>query len=87
MSALFYIMEFFGKISYSCYLLHAIFGVELMTVVLKSGYNRWTAALLGVAISIALSLATYYIVERPAIDLGKKLVRWQNGKREFEAPA
>jgi peptidoglycan/LPS O-acetylase OafA/YrhL len=65
------ILEFFGRISYSLYLLHAIFGTALLFAMLRSGYDPWLAALAAVAFSFALSVVSYLVVERPTIRLGK----------------
>jgi peptidoglycan/LPS O-acetylase OafA/YrhL len=59
-----------GDVSYSWYLLHAIFGYIARDFALSLGSPAWTASLIGILISLALSLVTWLLIERPAIAFG-----------------
>ena len=64
-------MGFFGAISYSWYLLHSIFAASLLALPIP----QWTALLLTATLTLALSVATYIGIERPAIRAGKTMIR------------
>jgi peptidoglycan/LPS O-acetylase OafA/YrhL len=70
-------IEFFGDISYSLYLLHAIV-LSQVTIPVLYGYASWIVVVLSIGPSIALSVITLVFVERPAIALGRQIVgRWR----------
>lgn len=68
-------LEFAGDVSYSCYLLHQIFGQMATRLLLAAGWNEWLAAFLGITAALALSIATFYWIEVPAINIGRRLIR------------
>ena len=73
------VLVFFGKISYSLYLLHpsvVIFVYKVITPLLQiQGEYRLLAAegVIAATLCFSLSALTYYGFERPFINLGKKL--------------
>ena len=71
----FRLLEFFGNVSYSLYLLHAIVGYDVMLFANTHGYSPWTASSLGVALSLAMAVLSYLLIERPTIAFGKALVK------------
>jgi peptidoglycan/LPS O-acetylase OafA/YrhL len=72
-------VAFFGNISYSLYLVHAVIGFRIANTMLSYGFAGWIAALAGVAVSILLSVVTLAVVERPMIGLGKRIIRqWRD---------
>jgi len=64
-------LGFFGAISYSWYLLHSIFAASLLALPIP----QWTALLLTATLTLALSVATYIGIERPAIRAGKTMIK------------
>ncbi len=72
-------MYFLGKISYSLYLMHWIFGVEIAMKTLQSffpnpgGAVKIAVTLFGIGVSIALSYFYYLLIEKPAIQWAKKI--------------
>jgi peptidoglycan/LPS O-acetylase OafA/YrhL len=68
-------IEFCGDISYSLNLLHAIVLSQVGAPVLSYGYASWIAVVLSIGLSIALSVLTLGFVERPAITVGRQIVR------------
>jgi peptidoglycan/LPS O-acetylase OafA/YrhL len=69
------LFEIFGDVSYSWYLLHPIVGYRAMDIALSIGCQRWLAAIFGVSTAFVLSAASFLIIERPMIKLGKGLIR------------
>lgn len=69
------ILEIFGYVSYSWYLLHAIVAHAVIDASIPHGWSLWSASLLGVTAAFACSAVTYRIVEQPAINAGKALIR------------
>ena len=68
-------IEFFGHISYSLYLLHAIVISEVGAFLISNGYSSWTAAVTCVGVACVLSAITLVVIERPAIAAGRRLVK------------
>jgi peptidoglycan/LPS O-acetylase OafA/YrhL len=69
------LLEIFGHVSYSWYLLHAIVAHVVIDVLIPHGWNLWPASLLGVTAAFACAACTYRIVEQPTINAGKVLIR------------
>jgi peptidoglycan/LPS O-acetylase OafA/YrhL len=69
-------MQFLARISYSLYLLHALIGPQIDGWVSWHFRDSLTAAVLGVALSIAISIAAAWVmhryVEQPGIRWGKR---------------
>jgi len=63
------IIVFLGEISYSLYLTHAI----VLALVFKHFDNSVPFQFLALAITIAVSTFTYFAIEKPFINLGKRL--------------
>jgi len=73
--------EHLGRISYSLYLLHFLVYLYGRDLGAKLGYE-WNgvafAFLVAVPATLLISTATYYCIEKPAMNLGSKLVeRWK----------
>jgi peptidoglycan/LPS O-acetylase OafA/YrhL len=75
-------LVFFGVISYSLYLTHS---VVLLSVIhlMPSPETSWTALALAALLIVPVATATYYLIERPAMILGKILTE-QSGIRPVE---
>jgi peptidoglycan/LPS O-acetylase OafA/YrhL len=69
------LFEIFGYVSYSWYLLHMIFGYRVADFAASIGCDKYLAAIFGVTASFVVSMVTFVVIERPAIDLGKNLIR------------
>ena len=72
-------LAWLGRISYSFYLFHLIVAVPLVAFLTVAGHAAWHRWPLGAYMAVALTLtvglsaAVYYAVERPSIALGKRL--------------
>jgi peptidoglycan/LPS O-acetylase OafA/YrhL len=64
--------QFFGRISYSLYLTHNIFGWYALSVALKF-MGQWQAAAMGAVVAVAAAYAWYLCIERPAIRLSRRV--------------
>jgi peptidoglycan/LPS O-acetylase OafA/YrhL len=62
-------LELLGAVSYSWYLIHTIFGYNYFNG------SQLISLLIGTTATLALSIATYHLIERPGIFVGKLLVR------------
>jgi peptidoglycan/LPS O-acetylase OafA/YrhL len=78
-----------GNISYSIYLLHGLVIVTLMQFP-RFGANMtysvgrfWLVTLITYVVVIALSAATYYLIERRGIDLGRRVLRWKSANAQL----
>jgi peptidoglycan/LPS O-acetylase OafA/YrhL len=69
----FALLEVFGNVSYSWYLLHPIVG-HRAEVALQS-LGAWQAASFGVVVSFLASALTFALIEAPLIEAGRRLVR------------
>lgn len=67
-------IAFVGTVSYSWYLLHVIVGTPIRDAVVALGAAGWISSLSGPAVTLVLSALTYGLLERPAIELGKRLL-------------
>lgn len=71
-------LAWLGTISYSVYLLHIVV-VQIMLKVFSTYYPQWMGfhlsvyVLIGIGATILLSALVYYAVERPTINLGRRL--------------
>lgn len=69
---------FLGKISYSLYLLHPVVGLG-GTEILKENYfpgmGPLSYTLIFLSLSVATSTVSYYLVEKPAVKVGKNLFK------------
>ncbi len=71
-------IEFLGDISYSVYLLHPTVYSQVGTIFLSYRHGSSLAALVSIGVSFAFSMIAFVFVERPAIAMGKRLIkRWQ----------
>lgn len=61
------VLAFFGRISYSWYLLHSIFGYKMIFE------PHWLAMLTGTITTLMLSYGTYRLIEKPMIDAARRL--------------
>jgi len=68
------LLAFFGWISYSLYLLHAIVYVEVTPRLFAQGYPDWIVSIVATGLSIVISLGTFTFFETPTIDLGKRII-------------
>lgn len=77
--------RFLGAISYSLYLIHAIIGKPLLTLIISTSpglYQQHSELILlpiatSMLIAIGVSAITYYIIEQPCLQLGKRLqTKW-----------
>ena len=75
-------VAFLGVLSYSLYLLHptAIFGLH------KLGLPLPVEGVLAAAVSIAIAVAIYYMIERPAARLRRRLSHLSAARRPRPAP-
>jgi peptidoglycan/LPS O-acetylase OafA/YrhL len=71
----FFALEIAGRVSYSWYLLHTIFGYGVAATASAAGINEWVAALAGIAVSCALSAATYLCIEGPMNELARGFIK------------
>ncbi len=67
------IVKFLAQVSYPLYVLHALVGYTLMTVMLAIGIPSWATLLLTAFSAVLLAWAVHVLVEAPSIDLGRKL--------------
>lgn len=68
-------LSFVGAVSYSWYLYHAGIGYPLMAALEKAPWQLPSAAstAVGVAVTLTVAWLSYRLVERPGIDLGRRL--------------
>lgn len=66
------IAQFFGRISYSLYLFHALIGWEAQTFALRY-MGQYAALVFGIAVSILTAWFAYVVVEKPAIILSHRI--------------
>lgn len=70
-------IQFFGRISYSVYLLHGVIGVKLLTIGYRFTGDSRLAALGWIALASAITLGSAWtlhaFVEQPGVRLGKRL--------------
>lgn len=66
-------LGFIGIVSYSWYLLHTIIGYRISGMVTSVGAPHWAPGVAALA-TLALASATYFLLEQPAIGLGKHVL-------------
>jgi peptidoglycan/LPS O-acetylase OafA/YrhL len=76
------LLEFFGRVSYSWYLLHPIVG---MPIIVLAGVNTWRGAVAADFVSLAAASATYFFIERPTQRLGRMLATSIRSRRSVIA--
>jgi len=67
------ILDFFGKISYSLYLIHLLVIVTVLPVFHQYGLPWYVMMVIGGAISIGAAALIYRFVEGPALSMSKRL--------------
>jgi len=72
-------LHFVGTISYGIYLWHWPVIVYLNGT--RTGLSTWPLNLLRIAVTLLVSVASYYLVERPI-----RLAKWRSGFRRWVAP-
>jgi len=73
------VMRYFGSISYSLYLMHAVVGIRLLKLVVNPGdsaVKAWALYTAGVLLSIAAADIVYRVIERPSMNLSHRL-KWR----------
>ena len=68
-------MEIIGDVSYSWYVLHSLFGYWVMESMRTIGSPNWLLTWTGIVASLAISVVTYLLIERPMIVLGHAVAR------------
>jgi hypothetical protein len=66
------VSQFLGRISYSLYLCHPLFGWSAQSLALRY-VNQWGALLVGIAVSLLSSWLTYRYIERPSVTLSHRV--------------
>ncbi|MGH9344926.1 MAG: acyltransferase family protein [Terriglobia bacterium] len=66
------IAQFFGRISYSLYLFHALIGWEAQTFADRY-VGQYEALAFGIAVSVVSAWVAYALVERPAVNLSHRI--------------
>jgi peptidoglycan/LPS O-acetylase OafA/YrhL len=75
------LLVFLGRISYSLYLMHLIVLNLTQSLVDKYKLPFLAAVSFFVLVSFVTSCLSFYLVERPSIRLGRKVISTRNGKR------
>jgi peptidoglycan/LPS O-acetylase OafA/YrhL len=79
-------LVYLGTISYSMYLLHPIFGMELPFKIFTPAYYETHKLLFVVffwTFSLIASSLCYYLIEKPSISIGKKLTGISNQQKSI----
>ena len=81
------VLLYLGSISYSLYLLHAVFGLEFTVIVLKflKTNNIYLYIVIFFVLSFVSATLCYFFVEKPCVRLGKKIVNRLNGKHNIQS--
>ena len=66
-------LPYFGRISYSLYLLHPLIGMNAETVLIARGFPGFLATIIAVLLSVAFADLSYRLIEVPGSQLGKRL--------------
>ncbi len=70
------VLRYFGNISYSLYLMHAVVGIRLLKLVVRPGdsaLQAWTLYAVGLLLSVAAADLVYRLIERPSMNLSHRL--------------
>lgn len=73
------LLRYFGNISYSLYLMHAVVGIRLLKLIVHpddSAAQAWALYAVGVLLSIAAADLVYRLIERPSMNLSHRL-KWR----------
>lgn len=66
------VSQFFGHISYSLYLFHPIIGWSAQSFA-RLRFNQYLALAIGIAVSIGSAWIAYVVIERPAMNLSRRV--------------
>jgi peptidoglycan/LPS O-acetylase OafA/YrhL len=77
------IMSWFGRVSYSWYLLHTTVGWQAYLIVSMAGWGPLYGALAATVTSLAISALTFVVVERPGIAAGRVIARWLDQRQNI----
>lgn len=71
-------INFFAKISYPLYAIHAIFGLVVIRIVIENSFSYLFTIIFITSASILLSYIIHLFIERPSQNLGKKIAeKWR----------
>jgi peptidoglycan/LPS O-acetylase OafA/YrhL len=73
------VMRYFGTISYSLYLMHAVIGIRLLKVMVGPGdsaVKAWVLYAAALLVSVAASDVTYRLIEMPSMNLSHRM-KWR----------
>lgn len=72
-------LQYFGRISYSLYLVHTVIGMRIITIGYRISGNSTGVSLVWFTLAFATSIAAahlmYLFIEKPSIELSKRLKR------------
>ncbi len=69
------LLLFFGQISYSLYLFHQLVITLMERYNLYEKLNHFNYVFIFLSVSVAVAAASYYLVEKPFVKLGKKILK------------
>lgn len=69
--------SYFGRISYSLYLLHPVVGYRLETLLVEAGLLDLAAAAIAVLLSVISADIVYRLIEVPGVRFGRRLERFR----------
>ena len=69
------VMSFFGAVSFGWYLLHAVAGFPLRSMLTGQGVSDSQAALVAALATLALSWIAHLAIDKPGIAMGKSPTR------------
>jgi peptidoglycan/LPS O-acetylase OafA/YrhL len=73
------VLRYFGNISYSLYLMHAVVGIRLLKLAVGPGdsaFKAWALYTAGLLLSVAAADIVYRLIERPSMNLSHRL-KWR----------
>ena len=68
-------INFFSKISYPLYVIHAVFGYAMITYLMARGWSPINSVTTAIALASGISLAIHNLVEWPSQQLGRRMAR------------
>lgn len=74
-------LAYFGRISYSLYLLHPLIGMNSETALIALGLPEVLATLIAILLSVAFADLSYRLIEVPGSQLGKRLGEFRFSSR------